>query len=50
MEELYELGYLLRNGSFNVVKLGTETEVNELLKKKKPLKIHKWEIRKYSLK
>lgn len=46
MKELYALGYWLYDGSFNIKKSGTESEMKELLKKQKPLKKHNWEVRK----
>ena len=45
MGELYALGYWLRDGSFNVKKSGTESEMNKLLKKQKPLKKHIYEVK-----
>ena len=45
MKELYALGYWLRDGSFNVKKSGLEADMNDLLKKQKPLKIHTWEVK-----
>ena len=41
---MYCLGYYLYDGCFNVKKHGTESEMNELLKKQKPLKKHRWEV------
>ena len=45
MEELYALGYWVRDGSFNVKKSGSEAEMKELLKKQKSLKKHIWEVK-----
>ena len=45
MKDLYALGYWLRDGSFNIKKSGSESEMKELLKKQKPLKKHTLEVK-----
>ncbi len=45
MKDLYALGYWLCDGSFNVKKSGSESEMKELLKKQKLLKKHTWEVK-----
>lgn len=41
---MYCLGYYLYDGCFNVKAHGTENEMNDLLKKQKALKKHRWEV------